>query len=125
MKVGGIHRWLLGLQSSSLLSALSVGLGWGSGSGTYSTTGLSKSHSSSTLSGSRGETGRFSGTGSGSGKGEGGGRTFRGEGMHKRSGDMGLRAGEWDGVAAADSAEEEGAVGFRYASAIVMNPSIF
>ena len=39
--------------------------------------------------------------------------------MRKRSGDTGLRAGEWDGVAAADSTEEEGAVGFRYASAMV------
>ena len=111
MKVGGFRRWHLGLRSLSLLSAIFVGSGWGSG--TYSTTGSSKSHSSSALSGSRGETGEFLVIGSGSGEGEGGGRTCRGEGMRKRSGDTGLRAGEWDGVAAADSAEEEGAVGFR------------
>ena len=111
MKVGGFRRWLLGLRSSSLLSAIFVGSGWDSGSGAYSTTGSSKSHSSLVLSGSRGELGEFSGIGSG--EGEGGGRTCRGEGMRKRSGDTGLRAGEWDGVAAADSAEEEGAVGFR------------
>jgi hypothetical protein len=39
--------------------------------------------------------------------------------MRKRSGDTGLRAGDWAGVPAADSAEEEGAVGVRYASAMV------
>ena len=70
----------------------------------------------SLLSGARGSS--CSGLGLGLGDGEGGGRTCRGEGMRRHSGDTGLSTGEWAGVVSADSTDG-GAVGVQCALAMV------
>ena len=88
--------WLLVL--SSLESTIFVGCGGGGEGGKYNP------KSSSSLSGARGS------SCSGSRDGDGGGTTSRAGGIWRRIGDMGLRCEEWDGLASADSAKEEGAI---------------
>ena len=110
--------WLLVL--SSLESAIFVCCGGGGKGGKYNP------KSSSSLSGARGSSCSGSASAyssSGSGDGDGGGITSRAGGIWRRTGDMGLSTGEWAGLASADSAEEEGAVGVRYGSAMVGNDS--
>ena len=111
--------WLLVL--SSLESAIFVGCGGGEG-------GKYKPKLSSSLSGARGSScsgsaSTYSSLGLGLGDGDSGGTTSRAGGIWRRIGNMGLSAGEWAGLASADSAEEEGAVGVRYGSAMVGNNS--
>ena len=110
--------WLLVL--SLLESAIFVGCGGGGEGGKYNP------KSSSSLLGARGSSCSGSASAylsSGSGDGDSGGTTSRAGGIWRRIGDMGLSTGEWAGLASADSAKEEGAVGVRYGSAMVGNDS--